>query len=296
MNAARMATKSTNRKRKVKRGILGHPKAAKRNRILFFTRVYIFILFFKWPHFKWLCFFLKNFSSSESDSDDCLDPDYSLPECNDVSDDVKRPTVKRRGDLVTSSSSTTEASTNANWSSGVPYELLFKIFEYYARDAHGNVRELDRLKAVCKYWSHVADDPKLWWRLDMCKLLPPMYVCASAGNSSKQAFPNANHAKFTRRLKAFISRSQFKLKQVHILNLNNLAYLDCDGLEIVLSKCEPNMIREINLSNCPRLHHVSSKNHNFESILSRSYPNLTSLHLDKIDVKFFVLFIFFISM
>lgn len=264
------------RKRKVKRGILGYPKAAKKDRVLFFV---------------------KDFDSSESDEEDeKLDPDFTPLEEDDKEGTNKRKNIEetavRKKLKPTNSCPLKKKSleqTSPDWSDRMPYELLFKIFQYYMSSANGDIRELDRLKSVCEYWSKVAEDPRLWSQLDFSKLLPLAFIQQkSTSSSSSKPSPFKLQARFQAKLKSLLSSSVIKnnLKAVRVLNLSNLACLDCDSLDAILSSCDGTLITGLSLFNCPRLH-SSTKSQLFEVIVANYCSNLVSLNLDSLDVNIF---------
>lgn len=265
-------TPTPTRKRKVKRGILGYPKAAKKDRVLFFVR---------------------DFDSSESDEEDeKLDPDFTPLEEADKEETTKRKHIEEtavRKKLKPTKKKSIEE-TSSDWSDRMPYELLFKIFQYYMSSANGDIRELDRLKSVCEYWSKVAEDPRLWSQLDFSKLLPLAFIQqkSTSSSSSSKPSPFKLQARFQAKLKSLLSSSAIKnnLKAVRVLNLSNLACLDCDSLDSILSSCDSALITGLSLSNCPRLH-SSTKSQLFEAIVANYCPNLVSLNLDSLDVNIF---------
>lgn len=175
---------------------------------------------------------------------------------------------------------------SSNWSNGLPYEIMFKIFEYFATNMGGNVRELNNLKDVCKYWSYVANDNKLWFKLKMSALTSPKFVMNSDKYKlEKNASSKRDFNLFGIELKNRIDSAGFaeKLKFVVCLNLSNLVYLSCDGLELVLSHCDPAKLRELDVSNCQKLS-VSTKGEQYENVLCLYCPNIRKLNLKSMGV------------
>ncbi len=148
---------------------------------------------------------------------------------------------------------------SSNWSDVVPYEILFKIFDYYTHTIDGDIRKLNNLKIVCKHWNHVASDERLMHSLNISKF----------------------------NLKASIKRllNQKTFNYLASLNLSNLKDFTCDNLDSILSKCNPIHMKELKLANCEKIT-VSKINLNFVKLISDYCPKLTSLDLTGMKVNF----------
>lgn len=141
--------------------------------------------------------------SSGSDSDESQDPDFSLDETTSAANNHIEQSVVIKKRRVNDDENPVTYDSGSNWSNGVPYEILFKIFEYCARQADGDIRELSSIRSVCRFWSEVGNDPRLWAKLTVNKLFSLHYV----QNPSKQIKPsiNAKHlSRFKIKFKKFI--------------------------------------------------------------------------------------------
>jgi hypothetical protein len=200
------------------------------------------------------------------------------------------------------------AAHSPNWSVNLPYEILLTIFEYYAMSASGDVNKINDLKKVCKSWSRVADDPKLWRHLNVYSLMPCNLVTTQspvkASSSSSQSSPSkANHRKlqeltnkFNVQLKRAIKSNMCKLRFIVKLNLSHLVYMTCDDLELLLSNCNGQVLRELNVSHCKRIsvsktsqalnNSTESGSECFERVIGKYCPFLCNLDMSNLDVGF----------
>lgn len=166
-----------------------------------------------------------------------------------------------------------------DWSAGVPYEILLRIFEYYGMNEIGNVRNFENLKSVCKYWSVVANEPKLWSNLKLSALFDQVFSKPQDDDKViKKLTP-----KFDSKLQLLMNKIEIKEKfhHVKILNLSNLSCLTCDNLELIISNCNQKNLIDLNVSNCKKINFPAKS---FEEIISQYLPNLKSLGLAHLKV------------
>ena len=332
------------RRRRVKRGLFGLPK---RNRILFIVNVIdqtnwnawglqcqirntVFILF---------CFVYIKRRSDSSDDTDTTDEDYDPNSNNErqsqgpVTDSSASSNKNLRAKLPKSKSfpltaqqysksaesaslrqqATNNASTSSlttDWADGLPFEILVKIFGFYALSLHGHVDKLRNLSDVCRNWQLVSDDASLWRTLRLASLMPVEFASAN-DTQAPQPVPSMSSkvsrdraTRFASLLAKLVSSAErggqaHKFKHVHALDLSHLSYLTRDSLELVLSACDPQNVKELDVSHC---HKINASNGGvccvdvsgtegeklfFEDLVATHCPMLKKLSLAGLDVSFF---------
>ncbi len=178
--------------------------------------------------------------------------------------------------------------TQVNWSDGLPYEILFNIFYHVSFGLRGNVNVLNRIRCVCKYWSIVANDARLWHTLDLSTVISQAYLPKSNTISNSTKINKQMLAKFEKHVVKLVSQSvdnsnSNKFAFITRLNLSNLFYLTCDVLELILKNCNPAHLIELDLSNCIKVH-SSEKDLAMETVLAKHCPKLKSLNLSNTEV------------
>ena len=181
--------------------------------------------------------------------------------------------------------------TSTNWSNDLPYEILFKIFNYATYSMRGDLTQLHSLRAVCKNWTAVGNDARLWHHVVVSNFFPAKYVEPKTASSSIQPKSKLNtqlHTKFNSLLNKLLrssidGESNNKFRFVIRLDLSYLNCLTCDDLEVVLRNCNSSILRELNLSHCRKLF-ISAKSLSYEQVIADYCPNLKSLNLTKMEV------------
>jgi hypothetical protein len=167
-----------------------------------------------------------------------------------------------------------------NWSRRIPYEILLKIFSDFIRRSNGDLRKLDEFKKVCKLWSWVADDAKLYGSVDLS-------THSALHNSSLNNKSSVQMNKFAARLRKLLNLEREKFKFITELNLNRLTCLTYDSFESMLKNyCNSAQLKYLNISNCKKLNHSSLRKDlepSFERLIGDSCPNLTRLDMSGLD-------------
>lgn len=224
--------------------------------------------------------------SDEAENDEAFDSDYEPLDVESKQSDLPRKKIVRSSRK--SKSDEVEKSTNApNWSNGLPYEVLYQIFEYIAVQADGDMRQLEQLKHVCKYWFTVGNDPRLCAKLVLSKLVSGKFVLNPAESHRKEKkFDKREFNLFNVELRRFLFKRDMieKLKFVQCLDLSNLIYLTCDGLHSILENCNSKLLGELNLAHCQKIT-VSTENRVFEETLANQCPNLLKLNISGQPVR-----------
>ncbi len=191
-----------------------------------------------------------------------------------------------------------ENTTNSNWSNGLPYEILLKIFHYVSKGFDGDVKKLEKLGMVCKYWSYVSIDATLWHNLNMSRMFgyqftneKTIYTKNSDLTTSPIKSNQQNLIKFENKMHDLIRISydhmnRNKFQYIVKLNLSFLCYLTCDLFEDILINCNTNLLNQIDLTHCKRIN-VTKRDLIFEKCIADRCPNLTCLNLTGLDVKLF---------
>jgi hypothetical protein len=184
---------------------------------------------------------------------------------------------------------------NSNWSDGLPYEIMLKIFKFYAHDLNGDLKKLENLK-VCKNWLNVASDNELWYSLNMSKLFNDKFSNEFSMHKKSIDTPTKTSQcmilKFEKELNKFFKRTYdpclnlSKFSFIVKLNLSYLGYLTADMLDEILVNCKA--LLKLNLTHCKKLN-ISKKNIVFERSIADRCPNLTSLNLTGLDVFIFLI-------
>jgi hypothetical protein len=216
-----------------------------------------------------------------------------------------------------------------NWTDHMPYEILFKIFDIHAQaNLTGHVAKLGDLGKVCRYWSQVADDDRLWRHLNLYSLMPASLTveakggangneCHSPTKSSQSPSKSGASTGHNRRLNEFhvqlrrIARANSrKLKFVVKLNLSHLVYMTCADLVLLLSFCDGQQVRELSVAHCKRLHVAKCPGDMlsanglsgsdlegvcFERVIAKHLPFLSRLDMSFLDVSAVKLLILLIN-
>ncbi|CAF0712633.1 unnamed protein product [Brachionus calyciflorus] len=226
-----------------------------------------------------ILFFIKDLGDSSETDDETQDVDFE-PE-NEQYEFKKVVRTRRRlrsniNDQDSEINRETFSNFNSNWADGIPYEILFQIFKLYASNLNGNINELNNLKKVCRNWSTVADDAKLWHNLKFSCLLDPELLT----NTNDKITINQIINKIDLKIKSLCLNTQFRLKfnYIRILNLSDVFYLTCDHLELILSNCNSKNIFDLSLANCKKLT-CSTSNKLFENVIGDYCENLKFLNL-----------------
>lgn len=189
-----------------------------------------------------------------------------------------------------------QAITNSNWSNGLPYEILLKIFHYVSKGLNGDVKKLEKMGMVCKYWSYVSIDATLWHNLNMSRMFShqftnenTIYTKNSSITTSPMKSNQQNLMKFENKMHDLIriSYDHMKRNKFHFivkLNLSYLCYLTCDLFDDILSNCNTSLLKEIDLTHCKRIN-VTKRDLLFEKCIADKCTNLTSLNLTGLDVN-----------
>lgn len=195
-----------------------------------------------------------------------LDLDFKPKKCILDRSDCKSPIkrlqkhpIKLDYDSESGVRSEPDANETSLWANFVPYEIMFKIFKQFSFMIQGDVRKLNSLKLVCRQWCRVASDERLWHYLDM------------------SAFSFKSSVK---RILSTPRQFDYLVK----LNLNHMKEFTCDNLNQILSRCNPNVVKELNLACCDKIQ-VSKKNMNFIHVIGKNCPNLSSLNLTGLKVR-----------
>ena len=160
-----------------------------------------------------------------------------------------------------------------NWSNGLPYEVLLKIFTYFMDSANGNLNELKRVRYVCKYWSIVSQDSQLWKNINLPSILPT--------NAIKYG-----EKIFKKKMEQFIEFSLRDNKFLHLekLKISNQDNITCDHIHSILANCNSKILLELSLTSCKKIDY-SSKNLQVEKVIGENCPNLRSLDLSQNEVS-----------
>lgn len=172
---------------------------------------------------------------------------------------------------------------DSDWADGLPYEILLQIFRYHAlMNCNGNMRELNKIKNVCKNWSIVANDAKLWHNLKFSTLLEQEFT----SNTTDKITIQQNVFKIETKIKSLCSNADLKanFNYIRILDLSDLYFLTCDHLELILSNCNSKNIFDLSLANCKKINN-SNENKLFENVIADYCQNLNYLNLSGLLVN-----------
>lgn len=150
-------------------------------------------------------------------------------------------------------------------------------------NCNGNIRELNKIKNVCKNWSIVANDAKLWHNLKFSSLLEQELT----SNTTDKITIQQNVLKIETKIKSLCSNVDVKTKfnYIRILDLSDLNFLTCDHLELILSNCNSKYIFDLSLANCKKINN-SSENKLFENVIADYCQNLNYLNLSGLMVNY----------
>ena len=162
---------------------------------------------------------------------------------------------------------------NSNWSNGLPYEILLKIFSHFMNLSKGNLNELKRVRYVCKYWSIVSNDSQLWKNIYLSSIM--------TSNTIKD-----DEKKFNKKFENFVEFSlrDNKFLYVEKLTIFNLHNITCDQIHSILTNCNSKILLDLSLVSCKKINN-SSKNLQVEKVIGESCPNLRSLDLSQNEVS-----------
>ena len=172
---------------------------------------------------------------------------------------------------------------------GLPYEILFKVFDY-ATHSSGNLSLLNKFCLICRYWRKVGNDARLWHHVNLSTISPSKFILStktltSVSSRGKEIkLVDDLYQQFILRLvkNATISKQalglQNKFQYIHTLDLSFLCFLTCDSLKLVLSNCNPNILTSLNLTYCKRIH-KSDNNLLLGDVIAEHSPNLKVLNL-----------------
>ena len=166
---------------------------------------------------------------------------------------------------------------NINWSDGLPYEILLKIFVHFMQQANGDLTELRKVRYVCKYWSAVSNDSQLWQTLALDKILP---------KHTEKNHPKQNETKFIKKFDKFLSCAleQNKFQFLVKLVVFDLQFLTCDHVHLILSNCNQKYFSELTLASCKKVN-TSEKGLQIEKVVADFCPNLRLLDLSSNEVS-----------
>lgn len=147
------------------------------------------------------------------------------------------------------------------------------------------MKELYMLKKVCRTWSHVANDDKLWQNLKFSSLLDQELNTSSTDKITIQQ----NVYKIETKIKNLCDNSELKNKFsfIRVLDLSDIHFLTCDHLELILSNCNSKNIIDLSLANCKK---ISNSNNNklFENVIADYCFNLKLLNFSGLMVNYFI--------
>lgn len=195
---------------------------------------------------------------SEEDEGEDLDPSFALDE---ETSPAKKPAPKRR--VSTPSRKQPVAvggggGGGGGWQSGLPHEILLKIFRYYMLDARGNVLALNPLKCVCQTWNRVALDPKLLFDVDF----------SLHASLKLERGPAA--------LKRLASQLDFFFTER--LSLAGIPVVYEQLADLISKKLNADQLVHLDLSGCLKVH-KSAQNLSYLKLVADRLPSLTTLKL-----------------
>jgi hypothetical protein len=180
----------------------------------------------------------------------------------------------------------------------LPFEILLKIFEYASHTSlYGNIYKLNNLRHVCKYWYSVGSDARLWHRIHLASIAPSNLSLTTSvlfGISFKTKENKAKDEicqKFVNKvIKRALSFSFLdkkgetnRFKFTKILDLSLMCYLNCDMLQQLLSNCDANVLKSLNLSFCKRIY-LTNSDLNFFDVITKYCPKLEALDMTGIEI------------
>ena len=216
---------------------------------------------------------------SETSSDESLDFTYT-PHAADAEPPAAKKPPSKRSKLREPLVSNTEHQNfgfESNWSEGLPYEILLKIFNLYMNTAGGDLRKLNILRNVCQYWSYVSKD----------KSLLRTYSIASGFSEVGETMESVKFAKlFRQSLKTSV------VKYACTINLSGLIFLTSEHLESVLKHCDPDVLEELNVASCKRILTTTKAScAGFEKVIVRYCPKIRRINMSGLEVRYINIFI-----
>lgn len=142
------------------------------------------------------------------------------------------------------------------------------------------MKQLDNLQNVCKYWSIVSDDSRLWFSVNFACLLKTEY--------SELKFSNKKTIQqFDKHLNILVKdlKAKGKFNFIVKLDLSNLVLLNSEQLELILSNCNSDILTGLSVANCKRISHSNKNKNLFENVIADNCPKLKYLSLSGLDVN-----------